>query len=72
MLLFILFDSSDKKSIKVSSDLEPKKLTKGRDKEKDEKKDKEVNNNHKKGPGPGIDLSTMRKEVFNPKEVSLQ
>ena len=25
--------------------------------------------NAKKGPGPGIDLSTMRKEVFHPKEV---
>ncbi|XP_070209927.1 regulator of G-protein signaling 12-like isoform X2 [Littorina saxatilis] len=35
---------------------------------KEGKKDKEVNNNSKKGPGPGIDLSTMRKEVFNPKE----
>ena len=28
------------------------------------------NPNMKKAPGPGIDLSTMRKEVFNPKEVS--
>ncbi|XP_046548501.1 regulator of G-protein signaling 12-like isoform X1 [Haliotis rubra] len=31
-------------------------------------KDKEVNNNLKKCPGPGIDLSTMRKEVFQTKE----
>ncbi|XP_041370703.1 regulator of G-protein signaling 12-like isoform X2 [Gigantopelta aegis] len=29
---------------------------------------KEVNNNSKKPPGPGIDLSTMRKEVFQTKE----
>jgi hypothetical protein len=38
---------------------------------KEDKKEKEVNNNLKKAPGPGIDLSTMRKEVFQPKEVSV-
>ena len=43
------------------------KESKGKGKDKD--KDKEVNNNLKKAPGPGIDLSTMRKEVFQPKEV---
>ena len=52
-------------SDKKSSVKEPK----GKGKDKDDRKDKEVNNNMKKAPGPGIDLSTMRKEVFQPKEV---
>ncbi|KAK7494735.1 hypothetical protein BaRGS_00014133 [Batillaria attramentaria] len=56
-----------KSSVKTSSDSALKGL--GKIKEKDDKKEKEVNNNLKKAPGPGIDLSTMRKEVFNPKEV---
>ncbi|XP_046335041.2 regulator of G-protein signaling 12-like isoform X2 [Haliotis rufescens] len=49
---------------KIPSDAELKRVA-----TKDIKiKDKEVNNNLKKCPGPGIDLSTMRKEVFQTKE----